>query len=70
MLNTSKLTTQENISLAKEIGLVSPLDTPLATLLIANGRTKQATAKIHTWREKTLNHADNITVAEGFGGAF
>jgi len=65
MLDTTKLTTQENISLAKEIGIVAPIDTPLATLLIGNGRVKQSTAKIHTWREKALDFTEDVSVAEG-----
>lgn len=65
MLDTTKLTTQENISLSQEIAVVAPIDTPLATLLLANGRVKPATAKIHTWREKSLNLTDDVSVAEG-----
>lgn len=65
MLDTTKLTTQENISLEKEIAIVAPIDTPFTTLLLANGRQKNATAKIHTWREKSLNLTDDISVAEG-----
>ncbi|BDH63312.1 hypothetical protein MTP04_34420 [Lysinibacillus sp. PLM2] len=65
MLDSTKLTKQENISLSKEIAMVAPIDTPFATLLLANGRQKDATAKIHTWREKTLNLTDDISVAEG-----
>lgn len=65
MLDTTKLTQQENISLAKEIGLVAPIDTPFVTLLLANGRYKTSAAKIHTWREKNLDLTDDISVAEG-----
>lgn len=64
-MNTTNLTTQENISLAKEIAVIAPIDTPFATLLLANGKQKPSTAKIHTWREKTLNLTDDISVAEG-----
>lgn len=65
MLDSTKLTTQENISLSKEIAMVAPIDTPFATLLLANGRQKDATAKIHTWREKSLDLTDDVSVAEG-----
>ena len=65
MLDTTKLTTQENISLAKEIALVAPIDTPFATLMLGSGRTKTSTAKVHTWREKSLSLTDDISVAEG-----
>ncbi|GGA11911.1 hypothetical protein GCM10008018_66230 [Paenibacillus marchantiophytorum] len=64
-MNTTNLTTQENISLVKEIAMVAPIDTPLTTLLLANGKEKPSTAKIHVWREKTLNLTDDVSVAEG-----
>lgn len=63
MLKTAQLTTQENINLVDEIGVVAPLATPLMTLLMGKG-AKDAGAKIHTWREKSLNF-DDATVAEG-----
>jgi len=65
MLNTTKLTTQENVSLAKEIALVAPIDTPFFTLLMGNGKYEQGTAKIHTWRERSLSLTDDISVGEG-----
>jgi len=65
MLDTTKLITQENISLAKEIAIVAPIDTPFTTLLLANGKQKASTAKIHTWREKSLNLTDDVSVGEG-----
>lgn len=65
MLTTANLTTQENISLSKEMSLIAATDTPLTTLLLANGQIEKATGKIHTWRERTLDATANITVAEG-----
>lgn len=64
MLDTNKLTSQENIYLSDEIAVVAPKATPLTTLLIGKGRVKSGSAKIHTWREKSLDFSD-VTVAEG-----
>ena len=64
MLDTTKLTTQENIFLSEEITVVAPLATPLMTLLLGKGKQKQGSAKIHTWREKSLDFG-NATILEG-----
>lgn len=64
MLDSTKLTTQENIHLIDEITVVAPKATPLFTLLMGKGQYKQGQAKIHTWREKSLDFSD-ATVAEG-----
>lgn len=64
MLDTTKLTTQENISLSDTIGLVAPKATPLFSLLLAQGRTVKAGGKYHTWREKSLDNS-NATALEG-----
>lgn len=64
MLDTNKLTNQENIHLTDEITVVAPKATPLMTLLMGNGKYKQTYGKIHTWREKSLDFSD-ATVAEG-----
>lgn len=64
MLDTTKLTTQENIFLTEEITVVAPLATPLTTLLLGKGKVKDGSAKIHTWREKSLNFSD-ATAQEG-----
>lgn len=64
MLDTTKLTTQENIFLTEEITVVAPLATPLTTLLLGKGKVKDGSAKIHTWREKSLDFSD-ATVKEG-----
>jgi uncharacterized protein YcgL (UPF0745 family) len=65
MFKTSNLTNTESISLSKEIAKVSPADTPLMTMLLAKGQTERANGKIHTWREKTLDTTEDITVPEG-----
>lgn len=64
MLDTNKLTTQENISLSDTIGLVAPKATPLFSLLLAQGKKVQSGAKFHTWREKTLDSSE-ATALEG-----
>ena len=64
MLDSTKLTNQENIHLTDEIAVVAPKATPLMTLLMGKGQYKQGSAKIHTWREKSLDFSD-ATVAEG-----
>lgn len=64
MLDSTKLTNQENIHLTDEIAVVSPLATPLMTLLMSKGQYVDGQGKIHTWREKTLDFSD-VSVAEG-----
>ena len=64
MLDTTKLTQQENINLSDTIGLVAPKATPLFSLLLAQGRTVKAGAKYHVWREKSLDNSD-ATALEG-----
>lgn len=64
MLDTQKLTAQENINLSDTIGLVSPKATPLFSLLLAQGRKVKAGAKYHVWREKSLDNSD-ATALEG-----
>lgn len=65
MVKTDNFTVSENIDLTKEISLIHPADTPLTTLLLANGNYDKATSKIVTWREKTLNTDEDISVEEG-----
>lgn len=69
MLDTNKLTAQENINLSDTIGLVAPRATPLFSLLLAQGRTVKAGAKYHVWREKSLDNSD-ATSKEGATPSF
>ena len=69
MLDTNKLTAQENINLSDTIGLVAPKATPLFSLLLAQGRKVKAGAKYHTWREKSLDNSD-ATSKEGATPSF
>lgn len=65
MLTTANLTTQENISLSKEMALIYSSETPLTTLLLANGQVEKATGVIHTWRERVLDATEDISSIEG-----
>lgn len=51
--------------MSKEIALVGIQDTPLTSLLLAKGRVEKANGKIHTWRERTLDHTSDISQVEG-----
>ncbi|KAF2425584.1 SU10 major capsid protein [Bacillus subtilis] len=65
MLDSKKLTAQENIHLTDEIALVAPMSTPFFTLLLSKGLYVDSQGKFHTWREKTLDGTADITVDEG-----
>ncbi|PEY13456.1 phage major capsid protein [Bacillus cereus] len=64
MLDTNKLTNLENNHLTDAIAVVASKATPFMTLLMEKGKVKSTSAKIHSWREKSLDFSD-ITVAEG-----
>lgn len=70
MIKTDNFTSLEKISLAAEIGLVAPTDTPLYSLLLAKGQVDQATAPVVVWREKTLDTTSDVSVAEGANPVF
>lgn len=65
MIKTSNFTTGELIDLSKEIGLVAATDTPFYSLLLSMNQTDEGTSKIHSWREKSLDTTDDISVTEG-----
>lgn len=65
MIKTTDFTALENIDLSKEIGLIAPTDTPFYTLLLSKNLVDATTSKITTWREKTLDNTDDISVIEG-----
>lgn len=65
MLDSKKLTTQENINLTDSISLVAPMSTPFMTLLLSKGLYVDSQGKFHTWREKTLDGTADITAEEG-----
>lgn len=65
MIKTNNFTQLENIDLTKEISLIYPLDTPFTTFLMSKGLVDKGTSTIVTWREKTLDTTQDITVREG-----
>jgi hypothetical protein len=65
MIKTTDFTALENIDLSKEISLVAPTDTPFYSLLLSKNLTDNTSSKITTWREKTLDNTDDISVIEG-----
>ncbi len=65
MIKTSNFTTNENIDLSKEISLVAPTDTPFYTFLLGKNLWDETGSKIATWREKTLDSTENVSVPEG-----
>lgn len=65
MIKTNNFTQNENIDLTKEISLIHPVDTAFMTMVMGRGQYDKATSKIVTWREKTLDTTEDITVAEG-----
>lgn len=64
-MNTNDLTNLENIYLSDEIALVAPRQTPLMTLLLANGKREKTLAKIHSWREISADMDADSTAKEG-----
>lgn len=65
MIKTTNFSTYENIDLSKEISLVAPLDTPFYSLLLGKNLVDATGSKITTWREKSLDDTEDISVAEG-----
>lgn len=65
MIKTNNFTANENIDLMNEISLIHPLDTPLTTYLLANNLYDMTGSTLPTWREKSLDTTNDITVAEG-----
>lgn len=65
MFKTNNLTAGESISLAKEIVTIGISDTPLTSLILAKGLTEKANGTVHTWREKSYDTTDDISVVEG-----
>ena len=64
MFKSTNFTNVELVNLSKEIAVIGVQATPLTSLLLSKGFEK-ATSTIYTWREKTLSHEEDITVAEG-----
>lgn len=65
MFNSSNFTAAEQISLSQEIALIGVQATPFTSLLMAKGNVEKALSTVYTWREKTLDHADDLSALEG-----
>lgn len=63
--NGTKRLAGEVIDLSSEIALVSPLDTPLYTMLANRGQIVQAKDITVTWREKQLDETRGTLIKEG-----
>lgn len=65
MFKSTNFTEMEQISLSKEIALIGVQSTPLTSMLMAKGNIEKALSTVYTWREKTLDHADDLSAVEG-----
>ena len=65
MFKTNNLTAGESISLAKELVTIGISDTPLTSLILAKGLTEKANGTVHTWREKSYDTTEDVSVIEG-----
>lgn len=65
MFKSSNFTNMEQISLAKEIALIGISATPFTSLLMSKGNIEKALSTVYTWREKTLDNAEDLSAVEG-----
>lgn len=65
MFNSKNFTNAEQISLAKEIAVIGVQATPLTSMLMAKGNIEKALSTVYTWREKTLDHDEDLSAEEG-----
>ncbi|WP_449622881.1 SU10 major capsid protein [Robertmurraya sp. Marseille-Q9965] len=65
MFKSNNFTEVEQISLAKEIAVIGVQATPLTSMLMAKGNIEKALSTVYTWREKTLDHTDDLSAVEG-----
>lgn len=65
MFKSTNLTETEQISLSQEIALIGVQATPFTSLLMAKGNIEKALSTVYTWREKTLDNADDLSAVEG-----
>ncbi len=65
MFKSTNFTDMEQISLAKEIAVIGVQATPLTSMLMAKGNVEKALSTVYTWREKTLDHTDDLSAVEG-----
>ncbi|MBD8006267.1 SU10 major capsid protein [Bacillus norwichensis] len=65
MFKSTNFTELEQISLAKEIAVIGVQATPLTSMLMAKGNVEKALSTVYTWREKTLDHDEDLSAVEG-----
>lgn len=65
MFESTNFTNTEQISLAKEIALIGVQATPVTSMLMAKGNIEKALSTVYTWREKTLDHTEDLSAVEG-----
>lgn len=65
MIKTNSFLNNECIDLTKEMAIVQAKDTPFTTLMLNMKNVDDASSKIVTWREKTLDTTEDISATEG-----
>lgn len=65
MFKSENFTNAEQISLSQEIALIGVQATPFTSMLMAKGNIEKALSTVYTWREKTLDHTDDLSAVEG-----
>lgn len=65
MFTNTNFTPAEKISLSQEIALIGVQATPFTSMLMAKGNVEKALSTVYSWREKTLDNADDLSAIEG-----
>ncbi|QNG59435.1 DUF5309 domain-containing protein [Bacillus sp. PAMC26568] len=65
MFKSTNFTNAEQISLSSEIALIGVQSTPLTSMLMAKGNVEKALSTVYSWREKTLDHTNDLSAVEG-----
>lgn len=65
MFKSSNFTPTEQISLSQEIAVIGVQATPFTSMLMAKGNIEKALSTVYTWKEKTLDHSDDLSAVEG-----
>jgi Family of unknown function (DUF5309) len=65
MFKSTNFTNAEQISLSKEIALIGVQATPFTSMLMAKGNIEKALSTVYTWREKTIDNAEDLSAVEG-----
>jgi hypothetical protein len=65
MFKSTNFTNLEMVNLSKEIAIIGVQATPLTSMLMAKGNIEKALSTVYTWREKTLDNADDLSAVEG-----